>query len=189
MVQLVQAAKRPYYRALGFTLIEMMMVICLIAITATWAVPSLKKAYEDFCLDESFYHLDTFVTSFKSFYLIENEFPEDSDIGKVRSDYAWCLPSHFYTRNLKNSAYQLNIKPYQATSYDINNWLLYKDYKQFYISIYQPPNAQIWHNRLLEKYTSCTMDYSADKHSACLGFFPGLSCYISDQEDFQNTFY
>ena len=173
---------------LGFTLIEMMVVIGIIAIITLWAVPGIKKAYEDFKIKETLSHVDTFVSSFRSFYLIKNEFPEDSGNNYVKTKYAWCLPNSYYTRTLRNSEYQLNIKPYQATAYDIDNWLFSDRHKQFYITIYRQGGAQEWYARLLEKYPMCKIHLD-DGHAACLSFMPNLEQYVTEDTSFRNRYY
>ena len=58
---------------MGFTLIEMMVVIGIIAILSSFVVPGFKKAYDDFKLRESLDYIDTTMSALRSFYLIHNE--------------------------------------------------------------------------------------------------------------------
>lgn len=136
---------------LGFTLIEMMVVIGIIAIITLWAVPGIRKAYEDFKFRQTFDELNTFVSSFRAFYLVQNEFPADSGNNYIKTYYAWCLPSSYYTRTVQDSQYRLNVQPYKATSYDVDNWFHNSD-QSFFVSIYKHTTANGWFPRLQEKY-------------------------------------
>ena len=57
----------------GFTLIEMMVVIGIIAILGAVIVPGFKKIYSDFRMMETYNMLDSILSSMRSFYLIRNE--------------------------------------------------------------------------------------------------------------------
>ena len=109
VLSIVVPERERYPCTAGFTLIEMMVVIGLIAIIGAWAVPGLKKAYEGFKFAETFDHLDTFRSSFRAYYLIMNEFPSDSSRNRVKAKVAWCLPSSYYTRTLISQEYVLNV--------------------------------------------------------------------------------
>ena len=128
------------------------------------------------------------MSSFKAFYLVINEFPEDSSNNWAKTYYAWCLPNNYYTRVLRNSEYQLNVKPYQATAYDIDNWLSFDQHKQFYVTIYRNPNAREWYVRLQEKYPMCKVHLD-DNHAACLGVMPGLENYATESANLRNRYY
>lgn len=171
----------------AFTLIEMMVVVLLIAIVSGWAVPGLKRAYENFKIDETFHHINTFASSFESFYLIENEFPEDCKNNYIKACDAWCLPGNYYTRNGNKSEYQLNVKPYQATAYDIDNWIIKDGYCQFYISIYNFLGTQDWGGRLQRKYP--TYRVRLEGKSACLEISPGLEKCAVEPGYYRNRFY
>lgn len=140
-------------RRTAFTLVEMMIVLCLISIVMTYAVPEIKKAYEDFRVNETLEHVRTLISSFRSYYLLQNEFPEDSSTRNlVRKNSIWCLPSCYYTRDLKNEQeYYLRIKPYQGTYYDIDNWIKKEDKKNFHITIFTDKQDG-WLMRLREKF-------------------------------------
>lgn len=172
----------------AFTLIEMMFVITFLSILVGWVVPNVKKAYEDMKMKETFSHIDTFIASIKAFYLIDNEFPGDCTNNRIKKSSAWCLPSSYYTRNLSNSEYTINVQPYRAISYDFDNWLSNDKHKQFYITIFRNPDAYEWYMRLKDKYPTCS-NHLDDNHAACLGFWPKLEKYVESDEDYRNRFY
>ncbi|MGX8716804.1 MAG: type II secretion system protein [bacterium] len=151
MAQSVQA-RRQHCCTLGFTLIEMMVVIGLIALISLWALPGIKKAYEDFKVNETLDHMSTFVSGFRAHYLIESEFPGDTTPDWINIHPTWCLPSNYFTRNASNGKYYLNIKPYRGTSYDIDSWIA-SGSKNFHISLYTSA-CDWWFSRLRKRFRS-----------------------------------
>ena len=172
----------------GFTLIEMMVVISLIAIVGAWAIPGLKKAYDSFKITETFDHLDTFRSSFRAFYLIMNEFPTDSDRNYVKAEVAWCLPGSYYTRTLSgNKGYELNVIPYQGTVYDINNWFrslsVPIEVQQFFITLY---GDSIWLQRLRDRYGNAAVYNYGGKD---LNFPEIDGVQLNEEPNLRNRFY
>ena len=138
-------------RSNGFTLLEMMVVIGIIAIITQWAVPGIKKAYEDFKVKETYSHIDTFITSFRSYYLVRSEFPADSTPDLVKKNYVWCLPSNFYKRTEKNAnEYYIHIKPYEGTSYDVDAWITSSS-QNFHMTLWTNVPDK-WYERLIKRY-------------------------------------
>ena len=147
MIHLVKTGKRNG----GFTLIEMMVVIALIAIVVAFASPGLKKAYEDFKVNETIDRISTFISSYRSYYLIRNEFPTDTNVALILTSDAWALPGSYYTRTKSGTdAYILNIKPYKGSSYDIDGWLE-SGTQEFYISIHVS-DTDWWAPRLRKRF-------------------------------------
>ena len=166
----------------------MMVVIGIIAIITLWAVPGIRKAYEDFKIKETLSHIDTFISSFRSFYLIKNEFPGDSGNNYIKTKYVWCLPNSYYTRTLNNnSEYQLNVSPYKAISYDLDNWFDSSE-KSFFVSVYKHTAANGWFPRLQEKYPYFVV-YKTNGGSACLGFPEVVKAYVTEDTGFRNRYY
>ena len=167
-----------------------MVVIGIIAIVAGWAIPGLKRAYEDFKINETFDHIDTFISSLKAYYLVMSEFPADCKEGKVKTKDVWCLPSNYYTRNIVNgSEYQLNVKPYQATSFDIENWLDNDRVKQFCVSLYDPTKSKTWYARFQARYPHFKVKMEYSDVSTCVEFFPGLEDYATESAELRNRYY
>ena len=173
--------KKRYPCIIGFTLIEMMVVIGLIAVVGAWAIPGLKKAYDSFKFAETFDHLDTFRSSFTAFYLIKNEFPGDCTKSHINEAEAWCLPGSYYKRVLENKKYELNVIPYQATAYDIDNWIntnlsiSTEEFRQFHITISVTGLANIrkWIQRLQNRYGNTSVLPGPKQDTAALAF-PGM---------------
>ena len=174
----------------------MMVVIGLIAIVGAWAIPGLKKAYEDFKFAETFDHLDTFRSSFTAFYLINNEFPEDSSRNRIKASVTWCIPSSYYTRPLVSGEYVFNIAPYQATAYDIDNWIntnlsiSTEEFRQFHITLSMTGLANIrkWIQRLRDRYGAFVLE-APKQDTAALGF-PGMQDLQAEENPaYRNRFY
>ena len=172
---------------MAFTLVEMMIVLCLISIVMTYAVPEIKKAYEDFRVNETLEHVRTLVSSFRSYYLLENEFPPDgSNTDLVEKNSVWCLPNCYYTRTLKNNnEYYLRIKPYQGTYYDIDNWIKKKD-KKFYITIFTNKQDE-WLGRLGKRFSVL----AKQQGYVTIGDFQEINFGITneDSDKFRNRYY
>ena len=115
-----------------------------------WAIPGIRKAYEDFKVKETVSHVDTFITGFRSHYLIRSEFPEDATTNLIHPRFTWCLPSSYFTRMLQNTRYYLNITPYEGSYYDIDSWIA-SGSKNFHITLYTDVPDK-WYTRLRKKY-------------------------------------
>ena len=190
---MIQVASRKSQRAKkltsAFTLIEMMVVIGIIAIVAGWAIPGLKRVYEDFKINETFDHIDTFISSLKAYYLVMSEFPPDTSSDYIGTEDAWCLPGNYYGRTVDNSRYRLAVKPYEAGDYDIDNWFNNNAHKQFYVSIYDEPVSDAWYVRFQERYPQFDIRREYSNHSLCLGFLPGLGNYATESVALRNRYY
>ena len=174
----------------AFTLIEMMVVIGIIAIVAGWAIPGLKRVYEDFKINETFDRMDTLLSSFKAYYLIMSEFPSDSKQDKIKIEYVWCVPSSYYDKTITNGTeYAFRIKPYQASAFDIDNWFNQDGRKQFYVSLFGDAKPRTWYNRFLARYPHLKVKMEYSDASTCVGFFPGLEDYATESADLRNRFY
>lgn len=104
----------------GFTLIEMLVVIGMITIVTAIALPSLKGIFEDFKFNQTIQEVDTIISSYRSYYLIMNEFPGDTtEAGYFPNTKAdWCLPRNFYTA----SPHKFSVKPYKGNVFDFQQW-------------------------------------------------------------------
>ncbi|MDR2396332.1 MAG: type II secretion system GspH family protein [Puniceicoccales bacterium] len=54
----------------GFTLVEIIVSLCIVAILAAIAVPGFKKATEDFRLNEFACNFDSLIKATRSYYLM-----------------------------------------------------------------------------------------------------------------------
>ena len=173
----------------------MMVVIGLIAIVGAWAIPGLKKAYDSFKIAETFDHLDTFRSSFRAYYLIMNEFPEDGarsgSATYIPKNVAWCIPSSYYTRTLNwdGQQYKLKATPYRADVYDIDNWLGQIGYaqsqRQFFISL--RGNKEEWLPRLQNRYGNASL-YTASTGMTGIRFLE-ISVQVEGDPGTYNRFY
>ena len=155
--------KKRYPCIIGFTLIEMMVVIGLIAVVGAWAIPGLKRAYDSFKIAETFDHMTTFRSSFRAYYLIMNEFPGDGYRRQIRKAEVWCIPSSYYTRTLSGGQYYLNITPYQGEMYDIDNWLDIETFaqtrRQFFITL---RGSMEWWQRFQDRCGNSAVRYNGN---------------------------
>ena len=110
----------------GFTLIEMLVVIGIIAIVSSVAVPSFRKCYQDMKMKTTFEEIDILMNGFRSYYLIHNEFPKNGGTGQLEGTIAWAFPGYITDKKDNGEGqYTLKIVPYQGTGYDFENWLNY----------------------------------------------------------------
>ena len=103
-------------RSKAFTLIELMVVMGIIAIFASVAVPGFKTAYQNMKREETIEEASVFLEACRSFYLVKNEFPSDSQPGEINTELKWALPKYLY----KGSKFTK--EPYSGGYYDIENW-------------------------------------------------------------------
>jgi len=114
-----------------------MSVVGIITIIGVIIGPGFKKAYEDFLLQKTLLDADILLQSYRSYYLIYNEFSEDTNRDYVVKDVANFLPSNFFkktkmsvTTNGESSArsvYQLVVKSFNDSEllWDFNNWTIW----------------------------------------------------------------
>jgi prepilin-type N-terminal cleavage/methylation domain-containing protein len=81
----------------GFTLIEIIVTLCIVAILTAIAVPGFKKVTEDFRLNECICNTEFVIKACRNYYLIFNEFPPNGSNNTVPSGNIRCfLPNHLY---------------------------------------------------------------------------------------------
>lgn len=97
----------------------MLVVIGMITIVTAVALPSLRGLFEDFRINQTVQEADTLISSYRSYYLIMNEFPADTNADSLRNFKAdWCLPRNFYTV----SPHKFSVKPYKGDCFDFEQW-------------------------------------------------------------------
>lgn len=166
----------------GFTLIEMLVVIGIIAIVTMSAIPSLKGIYRDFRVRQTLEEVDTFITGMRSHYLIMNAFPEDCVVNQVKIKEAWCLPRNFYSFT-SGEYYNLVPRPYgkkasgnNSPAYDIDSWLPSKRKMLFTVRYLENNILGIYKTKLQQTYSHLTLDTSGDVGSGCVGIpFPEIN--------------
>lgn len=109
----------------GFTLLEMLVVIGLLVIVTTVAVPQFKKCFQDLRLNKTLDDLDSLWQSTRSYYLIMNEVPEDEASDRVSEEMAWAVQANFLgPKKNENDDYYYNItiKNFSNWPYDWDFW-------------------------------------------------------------------
>lgn len=115
----------------GFTLIEMMVVIGILTIVTTIAVPRFKKCYDDMHLNKTLDDLDSLIQSTRSYYLIMNEMPQDENKGQISTKVAWALQPNFLGKTGKDETgnfYFITIRNWKGCFYDWDFWLEQNDF-------------------------------------------------------------
>ena len=112
----------------GFTLLEMLVVIGLLVIVTTVAVPQFKKCFEDIHVNKSLDDVDSLMQSMRSYYLVMNEFPEDGNPttrAELPVKAGWAFQPNFLGEkaNKNTNFYTLTIKPWKGFNYDWDCWL------------------------------------------------------------------
>ncbi|MDR2769032.1 MAG: prepilin-type N-terminal cleavage/methylation domain-containing protein [Puniceicoccales bacterium] len=108
-------------KSCGFTLVEIMVALCIVTILSTIAIPGFKKATEDFRLNEFACNFDSLIKSFRSYYLIFNEWPADVSNNVIPSgNIRHFLQHHLYKGN--NFIYKPLRK--SGAAFDFENWAL-----------------------------------------------------------------
>jgi prepilin-type N-terminal cleavage/methylation domain-containing protein len=106
----------------GFTLIEVVVTLCIVAILSAIAIPGFRKATEDFRLNATLEDTVDILKSFRAYYLIFNEFPPDSSVmGAVPGRLLPFVPSRL--RNPATGKWNAVPLGNKAYSYDIDNWM------------------------------------------------------------------
>ncbi len=117
---------------LGFTLLEVMVVVFLIALASSLAVPYVKKYIKDSQKREFVQDLFGLVTAFRSYYLINNEWPRDLNPNRIPGEVAPFLPDKFripvsndgviYTTSIRPFGYSSSNVDDSTCAWDWENW-------------------------------------------------------------------
>ena len=105
----------------GFTLLEMLIVIGLLVIVTTVAVPKFKKCYDDIHINKTLDDLDSLLQSTRSYYLIMNEVPEDENPARIPEEVAWAMQPNFLGSK-GEGYYNISIKNWSGDRYDWDYW-------------------------------------------------------------------
>ncbi|MDR2396538.1 MAG: type II secretion system GspH family protein [Puniceicoccales bacterium] len=107
-------------RSCGFTLVEIMVALCIVAILTIIAVPGFKKTMRDLKFNEFACNFEGLIKAFRSYYLIFNEWPADVNDHIVPSgNIRYFLQHHLYKGN------QFIYRPLRKStaSFDFENWI------------------------------------------------------------------
>jgi prepilin-type N-terminal cleavage/methylation domain-containing protein len=96
-----RASKSPSIPRNGFTLIEVVVALCIVAILSAIAIPGFRKATEDFRLNEFACNFEGLIKAYRSHYLIFNQWPADVSANNIPAgNIRYFLPNHLYKGNL-----------------------------------------------------------------------------------------
>jgi prepilin-type N-terminal cleavage/methylation domain-containing protein len=120
-----RTSKHPFANRNGFTLIEVVVTLCIVGILTAIAIPGFRKATEDFRLNSTLEDTLGIMKACRTYYLIFNEFPPNADWDDIPAKLCPFVPSHLMNpltrkwnhRPLGNAAY----------CYDIENWMTEAD--------------------------------------------------------------
>ena len=111
--------------AVGFTLFEIMVALCVVAILSAFAIPGFKKISDDMKINQTVNDTLALIKSMRSYYLIFNEFCPDGKYEYVDSKMRPFLPSCFITDRVGHGT-QIN-----PTCCPLNNSNYYYDVNLF----------------------------------------------------------
>ena len=116
-----------------------MVVVGIIALLGVIITPGFKKVYQDFLLQKTLSDADTLLQSWRSYYLIYNEIPGDTNGDYVIKEVACFLPSNLFKKtetvgttsgeSYTHSVYQLAVRPFNDSTFrwDFDNWITWDD--------------------------------------------------------------
>jgi prepilin-type N-terminal cleavage/methylation domain-containing protein len=105
----------------GFTLIEIIVALCIVAILTAIAVPGFRKVTEDYRLNSTVEDTLDILKACRNYYLIFNEFPPDAGSNTVPNRLDLFIP----TRLMNSSKKSFICRPLGKTaySYDLDNFM------------------------------------------------------------------
>ncbi|MDR0755619.1 MAG: type II secretion system GspH family protein, partial [Puniceicoccales bacterium] len=140
----------------GFTLVEIIVALCIVAILTAIAVPGFRKATEDFRLNATLEDTVDILKAFRAYYLIFNEFPPDATVlSAVPGRLKPFLPS----RLINPATGKWNVVPLgnKAYCYDVDNWMSSGSNRprSIGISLYGIKQSTVDWNKCYNKFKSC----------------------------------
>jgi prepilin-type N-terminal cleavage/methylation domain-containing protein len=106
----------------GFTLIEIVVALYIVAILTAIAIPGFRKATEDFRLNATLEDTLDILKAFRAYYLIFNEFPPDATtLSNIPNRLRPFMPN----RLINSATGKWNVVPLgnKAYCYDVDNWM------------------------------------------------------------------
>ena len=110
----------------AFTLLELMVVVSIVGVLCSVAIPNFKKAYEDLSIKKTLDEIDTLINGYRAYYLIFNEMSGDGDRYEIQMEMANFVPNTYIDKSsLREGNYNLTVTPYgnSGAGYDFQNWL------------------------------------------------------------------
>ena len=174
----------------GFTLLEMLVVIGLLVLVTTVAVPQFKKCFQDIQLNKTLDDLDSLLQATRSYYLVMNELPEDEYSGRVSEEVAWAMQSNFLgpidsDSDYKGNFYYLTIKNYSGYSYDWDFWCDNDDFRPHWGILFNEkdsPSRNLFVNKMKSRFGSSPNDTDVFQNRDCL-FLPLLEIPKAKKEN------
>jgi prepilin-type N-terminal cleavage/methylation domain-containing protein len=110
----------------GFTLIEIIVALCIVAILTAIAVPGFKKATEDFRVNSTLEDTLSILKACRNYYLIFNEFPPNVN-DDIPDKFLPFVPRYLIdpNRGKDGHAHRWNRRPLGKTAYnyDLDNFM------------------------------------------------------------------
>jgi prepilin-type N-terminal cleavage/methylation domain-containing protein len=182
--------KYPSLSQNGFTLIEIVVALCIVAILTVIAVPGFRKATEDFRLNTTLEDTVDILKACRNYYLIFNEFPPDTS-----EDISDKLRPFVSSHLIKASTWSRRPLGQTAYAYDLDSFLdlSYKPHSMGISLRGIKPNTADW-NKCYNKFKSVLgekyiADFSLHDRMFCmLPECPGSTNPNSD-EQWDNRYY
>jgi prepilin-type N-terminal cleavage/methylation domain-containing protein len=193
-----RASKSPSVTRTGFTLIEIVVTLCIVAILTAIAIPGFRKATEDFRLNSTLEDTVDILKACRNYYLIFNEFPSNvyNDIPAKLLPF---VPSHLIDpRPSYGNSHRWNRIPLGKTAYgyDLDNFMdTGKKPHSMGVSLYGiRQNTAEW-NKCYNRFKSClgeryitTLIGSNDRMFCILPECPG-STDLNSNTLWENRYY
>jgi prepilin-type N-terminal cleavage/methylation domain-containing protein len=146
----------------GFTLIEVVVTLCIVAIFTAIAVPGFRKATEDFRFNTVLQDTLDIMKACRNYYLIFNEFPPNMSNG-IPDRLLPLVPKYLIDPNKGNDehgkatiAHQWTHKALGKYDYHVNNFMgmTYKPHSMG-VSLYQLKRDTADWSKCYNKFKSC----------------------------------
>jgi prepilin-type N-terminal cleavage/methylation domain-containing protein len=182
----------------GFTLIEIVVTLCIVAILSAIAIPGFRKVTEDFRLNATLEDTVDILKACRAYYLIFNEFPLDKHAG-IPDKLCPFVPSYLINPNrgannqrtwthlpLGNTAYIYDLDNFMDLSYKLHS---------MGVSLYKLKTSTADWKKCYNKFKSClgekyitTLISSNDRMFCILPECPG-SMDLNSNTLWENRYY
>jgi len=191
----------------GFTLLEMLIVIGLLVIVTTVAIPQFKKCFEDIHLNKSLDDLDSLMQSTRSYYLVMNEFPDDgTPTIHMPAEAGWAFQTNFLGEKQQSNGkdfYIFTVKPWKGFNYDWDCWTGTNYHSAEWVLLFSGQtdksiaNRALFKQKLLQRYgidldeenSGHTIAKKGNKNYTYLNFPMVETPKIEKEENYWNRYY